>query len=436
MIDGIRKILGMSQIATFFRPKLPMVRLLAGSIGSLATGVVAQAIAFILLARSLGAAQFGELTTISAVTALANTWCGFGPGEALRRIVSRDPARYAEALGHTLLVILVTGTVLTVVVVPCMFFAPGIHSGSRGAWLQVLLLLVPVNVAFPSFFSLVENIFLARGDFKTANLINGGTGVVRALAAVAACGLFGVTSLDNWAVWWAAVHVAIGVVCVALIWRFGRPELCVLRRELWLGGSLAFSSFLIMLRHSVDVLVLSAVTSPEFVGVYGAGRRLIGAALVVPGSFDRVIYGKLAVAGRDGPQSSLALATKYLPYSVGISAVTSVGLFLIAPYMPYVFGQAFVASSDVVRILAWTVIPTAIQFLAFDALNAAEHHKMSTVVSGVANAVGALMVVLLGTSNGTSGIYAALYFSDILRGGGLWLALNLSARRQRHVGAY
>ncbi|OAF13568.1 hypothetical protein AYJ54_43335 [Bradyrhizobium centrolobii] len=426
----------MSQIAEFFRPKLPMLRLFAGSISSLAVGVVAQAVAFVLLARSLGAAQFGELTTISAVTALANTWCGFGPGEALRRIVSRDSARYAEALGHTVLMILITGAVLTVLVVAGMLFAPTIDRGNPTIWLQILLLLVPVNVAFPSFFNLVENIFLARGDFKTANLVNGGTGVARALAALVACGFFGVTSLQSWAVWWTGIHVAIGLICLAMIWRFGPPRWRVLRREVSLGGSLALSSFLITLRHSVDVLVLSAITTPDFVGVYGAGRRLIGAALVVPGAFDRVIYGKLAVAGRDGPLASLALATKYLPYSIGISAATSVCLFLIAPYMSFVFGHAFVAASDVVRALAWTVIPTAIQFLAFDALNAAEHHKISTIVSGATNAVGAMMVVLLGTTYGTSGIYAALYFSDVSRGGGLWLALSLSARRQRHVAAY
>lgn len=426
----------MFRIVGFLGPKLPMFRLFAGSIGSLGVGIVAQTVAFVLLARSLGAGQFGELTTISAVTALANSWCGFGPGEALRRIVSRDSGRYAEALGHTLTMILVTGAVLTILVVGGMLFASTIDRGDPSSWLQILLLLVPVNVAFPSIFNLTENIFLARGDFKRANLINGGTGVARACAAVAACGLFGVTSLQGWAMWWAATHVVIGLVCLAMVWRFGRPHWCVIRREVWLGGSLAFSSFLIMLRHSVDVLVLSAVAPPDFVGIYGAGRRLIGAALVVPGAFDRVIYGKLAIAGRDGPLSSLRLATKYLPYSLGISATTSVGLFLIAPYMSLVFGPAFVAASDVVRALAWTVIPTAVQFLAFDALNAAEQHKISTVVSGVANAVGAMMVVLLGTAYGTAGIYAALYFSDLTRGGGLWLALNLSARRQRHIEAY
>src|SRR5262249_13624142 len=152
---------------------LPSFRLFAGSIGSLATGIVAQAVAFVFLARSLGAAQFGELTTIGAVTALANTWCGFGPGEALRRIVSRDSARYAEALGHTLTMILTTGTVLIALTIAGMLFAPTIDRGDPSSWLQILLLLVPINVVLPSIFNLAENIFLARGDFKRANFING-----------------------------------------------------------------------------------------------------------------------------------------------------------------------------------------------------------------------------------------------------------------------
>ncbi|WP_407152753.1 lipopolysaccharide biosynthesis protein [Bradyrhizobium sp. ORS 86] len=418
----------MSSVAAFLQPKLPMLRLLAGSISSLAIGVLAQAVAFVLLARYLGTTQFGELTTISAVTALANTWCGFGPGEVLRRIVSRDASDYPEALGHTILMILITGIVLTVLLIGGMLMFPppdgGIGSAER---LQILLLLVPINVMFPSFFNLVENVFLAHGDFRRGNFINGGSGVARALAAVVACGLFGVTSLRDWALWWAAVHLAIGVICVIMIRRFGLPRWNILRREAWLGGNLAFSSFLIMLRHNVDVLVLSAVTSPDFVGVYGAGRRLIGAALVVPGAFDRVIYGKLAVAGKNGARASLRLATKYLPYSLLISAATSVGLFLVAPYASLVFGHAFAPASDVIRTLAWTVIPTAVQFLAFDALNAAEHHKVSTIVSGVTNTVGALMVVLLGSTYGTVGIYVALYFSDLARGGGLWTALNMLA---------
>jgi O-antigen/teichoic acid export membrane protein len=421
-----------ASLVDFLRPKLPMLHQLVGSISSLLIGVVAQAVGFIFLARYLGTLHFGHLVTITAVTALANAWCGFGPGEVLRRVVSRDPSLYPQALGHTFLMIFTTGVTLTIAVLAgMMLFRP--DAVDPYEYMQILLLLVPTNVILPSYINLVENIFLARGDFRRANLVNGGSGVARALAAVVACGVFGVVSLHSWAMWSAGVHIGISLFCLAATWRFGRPRWRVLQKEVWLGGNLALSSFLIMLRHNVDILVLSAVTTPEFVGVYGAGRRLIGAALVVPGSFDRVIYSKLAVAGQDGPSASLKLAKKYLVYSIVISAATSVSLFLVSPLVILVFGAAFSAASDVIRILAWTVIPTAVQFLAFDALNAAEHHKISAAVSGIANVAGAAMVVGLGTVYGTFGIYVALYLSDITRGGGLWLALNQLGRRQDRV---
>jgi len=416
-------------LVDFVRPKLPILRLLVGSVSSLLIGVVAQAVGFIFLARYLGTLQFGHLMTITAVTALANAWCGFGPGEVFRRVVSREPRRYPEALGHTVLMITITGLVLTIILLAgMMLFRP--DAVDPVDYMRILLLLVPTNVVMPSYINLVENVFLARGDFRRANLVNGGSGVARALAAVVACGVFGVASLHSWAIWWAGVHVGISIICLAATWRFGRPRWRILQKEVWLGGNLALSSFLIMLRHNVDILVLSAVTTPEFVGVYGAGRRLIGAALVVPGSFDRVIYGKLAIAGKRGPSASLRMAKKYLFYSIAISTVTSAALFLVSPFVTVVFGPAFGAASDVIRILAWTVIPTAVQFLAFDALNAAEHHKISAAVSGIANVAGAAMVVGLGSKYGTFGIYIALYLSDVTRGGGLWSALNLLGRRQ------
>jgi O-antigen/teichoic acid export membrane protein len=416
-------------VVQFVRPKLPTLRLVVGSIGSLVIGIFAQALAFVLLARFLGTTEFGHLTTITAITALANTLCGFGPGEVLRRIVSRDPARYPEALGHTALMIMLTGAGLSLLLIAGMMpFVPvGADPLER---LTILCLLVPTNVIMPAYLNLVENVFLARNDFKRANLVNSGAGVVRAIVAAVACLGFGVESLATWAVWWAACHAILGLAGFLAIRHFGKPRWRVLQEEIWLGGHLAWSSFLIMLRHNIDILVLSAVTSAEFVAVYGAGRRLIGAALVVPGAFDRVIYGKLAVAGRGGAAASLKLAKKYLVYSVTISAVTSLALFVIAPFAPLAFGAAYHEATGVVRVLAWTVIPTAVQFLAFDALNAADRHKLSAAVSGVANVAGAAMVVVLGSAFGPVGIYVALYSSDIARGTGLWLTLQRLARTE------
>jgi len=405
------------------------LRLLIGSTGSLLTGLVAQALGFVILARSLGTLQFGHLMTITALTTLANAWCGFGAGEVLRRLVSRDPSAYREALGHTALMILASGATLTALLLGGMIpFMPTAANPLEN--LQILICLVPINVIVPSYINLVENIFLARGDFARANLVAGGSGVVRALAAIVACGVFRVVTLRGWAIWWAGTHVCMCVVCLAATYRYGSPRWRVLPREIWLGGNLALSNFLIMLRQNIDVLVLSAVMTSDFVGVYGAGRRLITAALVVPGSFDRVVYSNLSIAGKHGPSATLQLAKRYLVYSLALSGATSLLIFLVAPLTPLIFGVAFTQTAEVIRILSWTVVSTAVQFVAFDAINAAERHRISTIVSGVANAAGAAMVAGLGAAYGIIGVYAALYLSDVSRGAALWSALILMARRQ------
>jgi O-antigen/teichoic acid export membrane protein len=422
-------VLIMRRLVTFVQQRQAALRLFLSSTGSLFLGLVAQATAFIVLSRYLGPVQFGQLMTIMAVTNLAGAWTGLGHAEVLRRQVSRDRALYPEVLGHCLVTIFATGTIIsTGVVIGLLMFMP--LAGDRLENLTILLLIVPSNVILAACVTQAENIFLAHDDFARANYINGGFGIMRAATAIMACVLFGAVSLRTFAGWWAAAHLLTCLACTVAIWRFGAPRLRVLRSELWLGSNLALSGFLIMLRHNIDILVLNAVATPQFVGAYGVGRRIVGAALIIPGSFDRIIYGKLAVAGKGGPMATLRLAKRYLVYAIAIGGTTSLSLFVVAPYMPLIFGAGFADATGVIRILCWTVISTVFQFVAFDALNGAEQHKVSAIVSGSANIAGAAMVVAFGGLYGTTGIFAALYLSDVIRGVGLWLALELLSRRQ------
>src|ERR1700694_620056 len=166
----IFEMLNIGALLDFLRPKLPMLRLLVNSTASLLIGTVAQAVGFVILARYLGTAQFGHLVTMTAVAALANTWFGFGPGEVLRRIASRDPAHYPDALGHTLIMISATGVVLSFLVAAGLFFFLPMGA-DRSESLQILLFFVPSSVMLLSYVNLTEYIFLARNDFTRANLV-------------------------------------------------------------------------------------------------------------------------------------------------------------------------------------------------------------------------------------------------------------------------
>jgi len=412
------------------RQKLPALRLFVESTGSLMVGLGAQAVAFIVLAHAFGPVQFGKFMTVMAVTNLVGVFTGLGSGEVLRRLVSRDRSHFPEAMGHCLTMILLTGTPLCVLVIAGMSWFVQVADNPADNFF-ILLMLVPSNVLMTSFVNQAETAFLSHDDFTRANVVNSGFGLSRGLTVIVACLVFGVSDLRGFSIWWAVVSLAAAMLSLMAIWRLGRPRWGLLPNEIWLGSNLSLSSFLLALRSNIDILVLNAVTTPQFVGVYGAGRRIVSAALVVPGSFDRIIYGKLAVAGKGGPSATLPLAKKYLLYAVAISALTSLGLFAVAPLLPMMFGPSFGESTRVVQILCWTLVTTAVQFVAFDALNAAEQHKVTTFVSGGANLIGALMVIGLGSLFKAEGIYAALYLSDFLRGGALWFSLMLLTRRQQ-----
>jgi O-antigen/teichoic acid export membrane protein len=94
------------------KQKLPMALTYFGSTASLAVSSGAQLLTFAILARHLGVEQFGLLMTITAATSLGVQLCGLGASETLVRRVANDPAIYRAALGHNLILIGASGSVL------------------------------------------------------------------------------------------------------------------------------------------------------------------------------------------------------------------------------------------------------------------------------------------------------------------------------------
>ena len=81
--------MSMIRVLPALMQKLPAIRLYATSTVMLTSGIFAQSVGFVVLARWLGSDQFGHLATITAVTNVGGAWCGLGAGEAIRRRVGR-----------------------------------------------------------------------------------------------------------------------------------------------------------------------------------------------------------------------------------------------------------------------------------------------------------------------------------------------------------
>ena len=98
------------------------LRTYVGSFGSLILGTLGQIASVLILARYLGAYQFGQLMTVVAVGQVGLNLCGIGAGEAMVRRVAREPAMYPRLLGHNLILVLGSGVVITAVLVAIIPF--------------------------------------------------------------------------------------------------------------------------------------------------------------------------------------------------------------------------------------------------------------------------------------------------------------------------
>lgn len=401
---------------------------------SMMVGVLAHAIGFIVVAKALGAEQFGKLTLIAAVANLGLVWCGLGSGELLRRRVARDPASYPEVFGHAVIILATTSSVIGVGLAIGLALTVNV-SPDLAANFLIMLLFVISNISIFAWISMSEQILLAHGAVATANLVNISAGAGRAIAAVVACYGWGVTELKDWVFWHFGFYVVIGVACLALIAQFGRPKLAILWRELARGVTISFTNLSMVLRQNADVLALSAVAPPAVVGIYSVARRIVETASVVSASLDRLVYTNFAKAGSNGPQATLQLALRYAALSAVICAAASIALYVVAPWIPMVFGQQYIDTVATTRILAWTLILTSLHDLASDALNAAEKHEIRLAAQLAAGIAGTAILVLLTLQYALNGILVSVYVVGILMACALWSTLIWSARRQRRAAA-
>ncbi len=409
------------------RDRRGQIRDYVASTASLAIGLVAQTCAFVIIARALGAEQYGLLTLVTTASSIGLMWCGLGSGEIMRRRVARDRAEYPAVLGHAIVALTVTSLVIALVTAAILAVMIKIDPRA-GMNFLIILALVICNQGLTAWVSLTERIFLAHDDFKSANLVNILSGVARAIIVIVVCYGLKVNTLGAWAFWHLATSVMIAIACGAAIRHFGRPKLGIIREELARGSTLSFGSLLAIIRMNVDVLALGAVASPAYVGMYGVARRIIGTASIVSHSFDRQVYSRLAVAGREGASATLHLARKYAGYVTALSFAASILLYFCAPLLVPLFGVQYAAAVPILEILCWSLPLTSLQFLAMDALNAADQHKTRIVIEGATSVVCTGLIVGLTMHYALPGMLASIYVSLVLIVIALWGTLARVAK--------
>lgn len=357
---------------------------LAGNTIAMAGGTAArmllQLILFVLLARMLGPNDFGAFVSITAVVAIVSTFAGLSCEIVLVKNVSRDRRRYAESFGHGLLLLALTTPLLLAVSLATVSWLLGRQP--MNWWLIMLiavgdLLFLRINLLCAACFQAIERVGWSA-------VLNLALGACRLAAAAIGIALAGHLAIESWAVLYTiAAAVAAAFSLLVVVGNFGLPRWRILRHELGFGAQASLQSTLYFTLRDIDKPLLARLATLEAAGIYAAAYRIADAAIVPIRALMYAAYARIYRHGDGGIASSASFAVKLLPFALAYGLVAGIGL-LLAPYvLPWLLGPAYLATGQILIILAALPMLHAAYSIGADALTACGMQSSRSIVHAI-----------------------------------------------------
>ncbi|MDM7850194.1 lipopolysaccharide biosynthesis protein [Pseudochrobactrum kiredjianiae] len=410
------------------RRYLPSLLSYMASSGSLIMASVAQLVTFAILARFLGASEFGMFITIMAITSIAVHLCGIGGAESLLRRVAQNKTIYPEMLGHNLILVSISGSLL---VAAGMFILPYWVSFSTDPLTDQisLFLFLVTNIVLLRLILLVEAIYIGHSNFKAANLSVVGFAFARTLAAILACIAFGVDTISGWAWWQFICHVLVTGFYWLWLKPLGMPKFHIVREELKLGIFFATPFIFRAIRQNIDLLLLGLLLSPAVIGSYGVARRIVDSSYLNIDAMSRLLYPRFAKMSANGIDKAWPLAQKSVVMAVGIAVFTAVVIYCLAPYLPLIFGSEYQSMIYFTQVLCWVIIFYALWSVAVEVMGAAGEHVYRAAILNTGNILGAPVLALATWLMPPTGTFISIYLIEFSIALCAWLFLYKLVRK-------
>ncbi|HWD12687.1 lipopolysaccharide biosynthesis protein [Pseudochrobactrum sp. sp1633] len=417
-----------NRLSARIRRHVPSLLSYMASSGSLIMASVAQLVTFAILARFLGAAEFGMFITIMAITSIAVHVCGIGGAESLLRRVAQNNKIYPVLLGHNLILVSISGAFLIAAGMIILPYWIQFSEDPVTNQLSLFLYLV-TNIVLLRLILLVEAVYIGHSNFKAANLSVVGFAFARTFAAVVACMAFGVSTINGWAWWQFACHLLVAAFYWFLLIRLGKPTFRIVREELKLGVFFATPFIFRAIRQNIDLLLLGLLLSPAVIGSYGVARRIVDSSYLNIDAMSRLLYPRFAKMSANGIDKAWPLAQKAALMALGIAIFTATFIYFLAPYLPLVFGQEYQSMVYFTQVLCWVIIFYALWSVGVEAMGAAGEHGYRAAILNTGNLIGAPVLAFATWLMPPTGTFISIYLIEFSIALSAWLVLSRLVRK-------
>lgn len=381
--------------------------------------VFVQAAYFILLARSLGAENYGSFVGVSALASLVFPFVTLGSDDILVKEVSLDRTAFSSYWGNTLLILLIN----SIGIISCLLLIARLIFPDSISILAIAFLLV-ADLFCLGLQEASNKAFRAVGlVHKAAQLVILNT--VGKLLAVLCLVVFidnlsSSTSVDinTWSALYFSSSFLVSLVALLTIDKtVARPRLELARVKSDVAQGIYFSIGMSAsnINNNIDKTMLTSMATLDATGIYGSAYRFINIGDVPVIALLNASYPRFFQKGSQGLNSCIKFAQKLLPMIMVYGILSFAAFQIFAPLMPRILGADYQNAISTLRWLAPLPFINALQLLAANTLTGLGYQKSRSLVQAIAAIINIFLNIWLIPIFGLYGAIWATLTSDGIR---------------------
>jgi len=393
--------------------------------------LIIQALYFVEIARSLGAANYGAFIGVVAFVGIAFPFGSLGSSNLLVKNVARDRNLFPNYWGRALAAIGAVSSILliTLLVLSHFVLPPAIP-------LRLVLLVAGADLFGLNVITTCGQSFQAFEQLNWTALINVLISATRLIGAVILIGIHRHPSALEWGYVYFCSTTLVAAIALTLVWtRLGPPSFADLfpGAEAKEGIYFSISQSAQTIYNDIDKTMLARLSTLDATGIYGAAYRLIDVCFVPVSALLWSAYPNFFRAGTRGISGSFGYAKPLLLRTLGYSSSVCVLILLCAGFVPHVLGSEYARTAEALRWLAPLPVLKGLHYFLSDSLTGAGHQWLRTAIQAAVAAFNVLINFWIIPAYAWRGAAWSSIASDALLVCGAGAAVFALSRRSRVV---
>jgi O-antigen/teichoic acid export membrane protein len=334
---------------------------------------VFQAVYFILIARAIGPAEYGILSSIMALIGILAPFASWGSGNILVKHTSRDAQLFSKYWGAAIATTIASSLFFIII---SLFLAKIVLPDNFDFWLVLSIGLA--ELFFTRLMNISAQAFQAVERLSVTAQIYILFSAMRLFCAIIFINSNIELSANNWAFFYLISTIVSALPALFWVYRslgWGKISILPIIPELKEGFYFSLGSSSQGFYNDIDKTLLARISGNEVAGIYTVAYRIIDAAFVPISALLNSTYARFFKLGEAGVAKTKQYAIKLLPVGIAYTLFASLIIYLFAPVIPSILGKNYSETSKVILWLTPLLSLKVTHYFASDALSGAGYQS-------------------------------------------------------------